>query len=87
MSHLKGERNTSSDYTSRYPNVCLDANCQICKFVEDLSESVVHQLTVQDVLTESVRMPYLNKVAWQTAQYDDSSLHRVRALIWSKAQD
>ena len=81
MSHLKGTNNMTSDYASRNPNSCSDSCCQICKFVEELSNSVVRQLTVQDVLSGAVRMPYLNKVAWQAAQQNDSSLRRVHAHL------
>ena len=81
MSHLKGTNNTSSDYSSRNPNSCSDSSCQVCKFVGELSESVVKRVTVQDVLSGAVRMPYLNKVAWQAAQHNDSSLRRVHGHL------
>ena len=51
MSHIKGTNNMSSDYASRNPLTCVDSSCQICKFVKELSESVVKQVTVDDVMS------------------------------------
>ncbi len=81
MCHLKGQNNTSSDYASRHPQTCSDASCQICKFVNELSTSVVRQVSVEDVLSGSARMPFLNKAAWKTAQHGDRTLRRVYAHL------
>ena len=81
MSHIKGGNNTSSDYASRNPPTCVDSNCQICKFVEELSDSVVHRVSVEDVVSGLVRMPFLNKNAWLNAQNSSSSLRRVYAHL------
>ena len=81
MTHLKGANNTSSDYASRHPNTCTDYCCQICKFVEDLASSVVHQVSVEEVISGAVRMPFLNKTAWLSAQHDSTSLRRVYAHL------
>ena len=81
MCHLKGENNKSSDYGSRKPQICIDSSCQICKFVEEISESVVNAVTVTDILSGAVRMPFLNKAAWRTAQHDCPSLRRVYAHL------
>ena len=81
MSHLKGSNNTSSDFASRNPVTCIDSSCQICKFVEDLSHSVVCHLTVNDVLSGSVRMPFINKAAWRTAQHANPTLRRLYAHL------
>ena len=81
MTHLKGTNNTSSDYGSRHPQTCVDSSCQICKFVSDLSDSVVCQLTVNDVLSGAARLPFLNKAAWLSAQRDCQVLRRVYAHL------
>ena len=81
MTHLKGANNTSSDYASRHPHTCVNASCQICKFVEDLADSVVLQLSVEDVMSGTARMPFLNKSAWLSAQHDSTALRRVHAHL------
>ena len=81
MSHLKGTNNTSSDYASRNPLSCVDSSCQICTFVKELSESVVHQITVEDVMSGATRMPFLNRAAWKSAQHSSTSLRRVFAHL------
>ena len=81
MTHLKGSNNTSSDYASRHPQTCTSSSCQICKFVSELSDSVVNQLTVEDVLSGASRLPYLNKTAWLSAQRDSQVLRRVYAHL------
>ena len=81
MGHLKGTNNLSSDYASRNPMVCTNSCCQICQFVEELSNSVINQVTVEDVLSGTIRMPYMNKKAWQAAQHDSQTLRRVHAHL------
>ena len=81
MSHIKGANNTSSDFASRNPLSCADSSCQICKFVEELSESVVKQVTVEDVMSGVTRMPFLNRTAWKSAQHGCSALRRVFAHL------
>ena len=81
MSHLKGANNMSSDYASRNPQTCIDSCCQICKFVEELSDSVVRHISVEDVMSGSARMPFLNKTAWKAAQHSSNTLRRVYAHL------
>ena len=81
MTHLKGSNNTSSDYASRHPQTCTSSSCQICKFVSELSDSVVNQITVEDVLSGASRLPFLNKTAWLSAQHDSQVLRRVYAHL------
>ena len=81
LCHLKGDNNKSSDYGSHNTQNCADSSCQICKFVEEISESVVRIIKVEDVMSGTVRMPFLNKVAWWTAQHDCSSLQRAYAHL------
>ena len=81
MCHLKGDHNKSSDYSSRHPQECKDASCQICTFVKDTVTSVVHSVTIGDVLTGKSRMPFLNTTAWKTAQHDCSALRRCFAHL------
>ena len=81
LCHIKGTSNCISDYNSRHPSTCDNSTCQICKFVEELSESVVKQVTVEDVMSGATRMPFLNRAAWKSAQHSCSPLRRVFAHL------
>ena len=65
LSHIKGKDNVISDFASRNPQPCKVSACQICKFVEELSNSVVRSVTVADVLSGVAPMPFLNRQAWK----------------------
>lgn len=79
--HISGVANLPSDYTSRNPTDCPNHTCQICHFVEDLQLSVVRNVSVQDVMAGSVRMPFSNRVAWQATQQECQDLRRVHSHL------
>lgn len=81
VNHLPGSANSSSDYSSRHPVQCDSINCQICKFVESTATSVVNAISVNDVLSGSVTLPFLNKAAWRSAQHDCADLRRTYAHL------
>ena len=81
LSHIKGSHNTISDYGSRHPQQCTETQCQICKFVDDLSNSVVRSISVADVLSGEARMPFMNKQAWLSAQQECHELRRTFAYL------
>ena len=70
LSHIKGTDNTISDFTSRNPQQCTESDCQICTFVDELSNTVVRSVTIADVLSGIAPMPFLNKQAWKSAQHE-----------------
>ena len=49
---------------------------QICKFVQEKIESVVQSVSVQDVVSGKVKMPFVNEAAWRSAQQDCQILKR-----------
>ena len=79
--HIAGIANLPSDYTSRNPPTCPDNSCQICKFVCDISDSVIRAICVKDVISGSVRMPFVNRAAWQATQRECPDLRRVHAHL------
>ena len=81
LTHLKGSANTTSDFSSRNPQVCHEATCQVCKFVNNLPTSVVSSVSVADILSGKSVMPYLNPSAWKSAQQDSSTLRRAYAHL------
>ena len=81
LQHLRGEHNTSSDFASRHPQSCSGSGCQICTFVNDLSDTVVNSVTVSDVISGKISMPYLNITAWKSVQHDCQTLRRAFAHL------
>ena len=81
LQHLRGEQNTSSDFASRNPQSCSGSGCQICSFVNDLSDSVVNSVSVSDVISGKINMPYLNIAAWKSVQHDCQTLRRAFAHL------
>jgi len=81
VNHLPGSVNSSSDYSSRHPVECNSLNCQICKFIENTAASVVNSVSVKDVLSGSVALPFLNKVAWRLAQHECADFRRTFAHL------
>ena len=68
-SHLKGTANQSSDFSSRNPMECGNSMCEVCKFVEEGSSSVVKAVPVSDILSGSACMPFQNHNAWRSTQH------------------
>ena len=82
ISHLPGKENSISDYSSRHPAQCNVDSCQICKFVESTTDSVVvNAVSVTDVLAGLSPMPFLNKTAWRSAQHACGDLRRLYAHL------
>ncbi len=81
IGHVSGAANLPSDYTSRNPTTCDDRSCQVCSFVDELSDTVVRSVTIQDVLNGSYKMPFLNRKAWSLTQQDCPDLRRAHAHL------
>ena len=81
IGHISGAANLPSDCTSRHPPECPDRGCQVCKFVDEIEECVVRELSVKDVLEGGGRMPFASRVAWQSTQQECSDLRRVHAHL------
>ena len=81
LCHIKGSDNCISDYASRNPLSCSHENCQICKFVLQSAESVVHAVSAGDILKGTARMPYTNFSAWRSAQQSDDHMRKAFAHL------
>ena len=81
IGHISGSRIPFTDYSSRNPVECTNSTCQVCKFVTETSESVVRNMTVQDVLKGNISMPFINRTAWISMQRDCDELRRVHAHL------
>lgn len=81
VSHISGAANLPSDYSSRHAPNCPDNNCQICKFIRETEDSVVHSTSVKDVLDGHVMMPFTSRVAWRTTQMECPDLRRTHSHL------
>ena len=69
------------DFASRNPVSCPDQNCQVCKFVNDQADLAVTAVSIQDIESGEVKMPFYNISAWKQAQKRDPDLKRCYAQI------
>ena len=83
LQHLKGTANLPSDFQSRNPPECDSHSCQICKFVSEVSDTVVRRLTVADILSGRAQVPYSNRGSWKEIQLACFDLKRVYAHLSS----
>ena len=83
LQHLKGIQNLPSDYQSRNPPVCSSNSCQICKFIDEVGDSVVRKVSVDDILAGRAQVPYSNRLAWKDLQLGCYDLKRVHAHLSS----
>jgi hypothetical protein len=79
--HLSGLANVPSDFASRNAPECDNLNCQVCSFVRQTEDSVVRQVTAQEVISGKVKIPFANRTAWGNIQADCSDLRRTRAHL------
>ena len=81
VKHISGRLNVSTDFASRHTLECYNQNCQVCSFVQALSEEpVINAATInpEDALDSPV---YTSRSAWSNIQSSCSSLRRVYAHL------
>ena len=81
LRHLAGSANLPSDFASRNAAPCDDPRCQICSFVSQAEDSVVRPISVQDVLSGSVVLPFTTRSAWLDTQQECPHLRRVHSHL------
>ena len=81
LRHIAGIENLPSDFVSKNRRQCLDSSCQICKFIAEMEDSVVRDISVSDVIEGSVRMPFTSRAAWQATQQDCPDLRRAHSHL------
>ena len=73
VQHISGVNNALSDHGSRNPAECEDHNCQVCRFISEIENSVVRASNVQDILAGKEKSPFLVEQL--------GNLHSLNALI------
>ena len=81
IAHLKGSENVYSDYASRNPVECDNKKCQICSFIEEVSESVIRSCSVKDILESKNSVPFSSRNGWHELQRSDDALRRTCAHL------
>lgn len=81
LQHIAGAANLPSDYASRSPQLCPTQSCQICKFILEVEDSVVRNLSVKDVMEGSARMPFTSRAAWLATQRECPDLRRTHSYL------
>ena len=79
--HIAGAANLPSDFASRNPIPCNNSSCQLCRFVNELEDSVVRNLSISDVENGSVRMPFTSRAAWLATQHECPDLRRTHSHL------
>ena len=79
--HIAGINNSLSDFGSRNTTDCDAPNCQICVFINEISDSVVRSVSVEDLMTGRAKVPYLSRNAWHNAQQECPALRRAHAHL------
>ena len=86
VKHIPGVSNTLSDYLSRNPLPCEFPKCQICSFLKDSMDAVVGAISVSDVVSGKVHLPFTNKRSWVEIQRECPDLRRVFSYIENGTQ-
>ena len=82
LEHIKGKDNIYSDFASRNPVECSQPDrCQICKFIQEVCDSVVRLCTVSDILNSGASVPYSSRAGWHELQSSCESVRRACAHL------
>lgn len=69
--HIAGAAILPSDYSSRNSAKCKEATCQICSFVSQSIESVVHTTSLSDIIAIHHEICMVNHTARVTRPKED----------------
>ncbi|XP_071110370.1 uncharacterized protein [Haliotis cracherodii] len=81
IQHLAGSANVPSDFASRNAPECDNPSCQICSFIERTESSVVRQLSIEDIMNGTTRLPFTSRSAWRSLQEECQDLRRTHAHL------
>ena len=79
--HISGVDNSLSDFGSRNAMECDNNSCQICMFIAQTEDCVVRNISVDDVINNKCRLPFMSRVAWLITQSECPDLRRARAHL------
>ena len=70
-----------SDHASRNAPNCKSEACQVCSFIARTEDSVVCQVTIQDVISGKSRVPFTSRPAWQAIQTECPDLRHTHTYL------
>ena len=76
LQHLAGKANLPSDFTSRNAPDCSEPN-----FVHEMEDSVVRNISIQDILDNKSNLPFTTRLGWLQIQPDCPGLRRVHSHL------
>ena len=79
LRHLSA--NLPSDFASRNAPPCDDTRCQICSFIAKAEDSVVRPISVHDVLSGAVTLPFTTRSAWLQTQQECPDIRRAHSHL------
>jgi hypothetical protein len=79
--HISGAANLATDFASRNPLECNNADCQVCTFVHETQDSAVRSISVKDVTDGLVSMPFIRHTAWHATQQECPDLRRTHSHL------
>ena len=81
IQHLAGSANLPSDFASRNAPDCESPTCQICAFIRETEDSVIRDVSVQDIVNNTKSLPFTTRSAWRDIQNQCPDLRRVHAHL------
>ena len=81
LRHLSGSANLPSDFQCRNAPECVNPSCKICAFVQQLESSVVRNVTLQEIITGSTKLPFITRSTWLKTQSECPDLRRTHAHL------
>ena len=61
IKHIAGISNLPADFQGRKAQECTEKDCQICKFIHEVDQSVIRNVTVKDIINGVANAPFTNK--------------------------
>ena len=83
ISHISGTSIPLTDFNSRNPVECENKSCQLCQFVSEYLHIAVNDITVDQIMNGSLKMPFYDVNSWKDAQKQDSDLRRTYSQLLS----
>ena len=76
-----GVANLALDFVSRNPRECHNLGCQVCKFVQEIEDSVIFGVSMDHVIDGSVKMSFTSRAAWHATQLECPYLRHTHAHL------
>ena len=68
LGYISGKANVASDFASRAPVIRENNSCDTCKFINELWDSVVGSISIEDFIFGKAIVPFTNRAAWLSAR-------------------